>query len=106
MNMDQIKAVGGIFSICYNLFVNRINFYNMNYCKPNFGVLGNHSSMFGPLEFDRVQNDPPEDEVETPCLLCDDSFNLKIGFHIFLKHLFEVHRLVIEDVQNIANLHR
>ncbi|XP_022906495.2 zinc finger protein 277 [Onthophagus taurus] len=62
------------------------------------------SKLLGPLSFD---NSPESDEInkESPCLLCEDRFNLKLGFKIFLKHCFEVHNLVIEDVQNIDNLH-
>lgn len=61
--------------------------------------------MFGPLEFKSTTEDDSEGQ-QTSCLLCQDSFNLEIGLHIFLKHLFEVHHLVIEDVQNISNLHQ
>ncbi|XP_044763857.1 zinc finger protein 277 isoform X2 [Coccinella septempunctata] len=41
---------------------------------------------------------------ETPCLLCEDTFNVKEGLPIFVRHLFEVHSIVIEEVQNIFYL--
>lgn len=59
--------------------------------------------MFGPLAF---ENNQDEFESETECLLCCDKFNLRVGFHIFLGHLFEVHSFVIDDVQNINYLPR
>lgn len=63
--------------------------------------------MFGPLTFeDAEDNVCPAVHLETSCLLCDDKFNLKIGLHIFVKHIFEAHRLVIEDIQNITDLSR
>lgn len=61
--------------------------------------------MFGPLAFESETN-KPEEQYETECLLCCDKFNLKLGLHIFLSHLFEVHSFVVEDVQNIQNLSR
>lgn len=65
----------------------------------------NTQVMFGPLSF-RNGNDSNwnGDDYETDCLLCDDRFNLDLSLHIFVKHIFEVHHLVIEDVQNIFNL--
>ncbi|XP_017778911.1 PREDICTED: zinc finger protein 277 [Nicrophorus vespilloides] len=62
--------------------------------------------MFGPLNFREFRKENLENSQETGCPLCDDLFNLKICFDIFLKHLFEVHNLVIEDVQNIYNLEK
>lgn len=62
-------------------------------------------AMFGPLCFgvgDKSKCD--RDDYETQCLLCADKFNLDLSLHIFIKHIFEVHHLVIEDVQNIFNL--
>lgn len=61
--------------------------------------------MFGPLTFQETLLENEELNVETPCLLCDDKFNLNLCFTVFLKHCFEVHNLVIEDVQHIHNLH-
>lgn len=61
--------------------------------------------MFGPLAFENRRNSEAE-EYETQCLLCCDKFNLKLGLHIFLSHLFEVHSIVIDDVQNINYLPR
>lgn len=61
--------------------------------------------MFGPLTFQEILLENEELNVETPCLLCDDKFNLNLCFTVFLKHCFEVHNLVIEDVQHIHNLH-
>lgn len=61
--------------------------------------------MFGPLLFEATDHpNCPEIESEVTCLLCDNTFNLVLSFDIFIRHLFEVHNLVIEDVQNITNL--
>lgn len=62
--------------------------------------------MFGPLTFQESLLEDEELSVETPCLLCEDTFNLNLCFAIFLKHCFEVHNLVIEDVQHIDNIHQ
>lgn len=56
--------------------------------------------MFGPLNF----KDEDNCDKETQCLLCQDKFNLNVAFKIFLQHLFEVHHVVIEEVQYIKNL--
>ncbi|XP_045466804.1 zinc finger protein 277 [Harmonia axyridis] len=45
-----------------------------------------------------------DQNTETLCLLCDDTFNLNEGLPFFVLHLFEVHCIVIEDVQNIFYL--
>ncbi|XP_044261374.1 zinc finger protein 277 [Tribolium madens] len=67
----------------------------------------NDNKMFGPLLFETSKPpNSPETESEVTCLLCDDTFNLALSFDIFVRHLFEVHYLVIEEVQNIANLPR
>jgi hypothetical protein len=58
--------------------------------------------MFGPLVFEDANCLDTEPEVT--CVLCDNTFNLVVSFDIFVKHLFEAHQLVIEEVQNINNL--
>lgn len=61
--------------------------------------------MFGPLCFETGnRNNCDENEYETKCFICEDKFNLDLSLHIFIHHIFEVHHLVIEDVQNIFNL--
>lgn len=60
--------------------------------------------MFGPINF-QVEVDLVYDE-ETQCLLCQDRFNLSVAFKLFLQHIFEVHHVVIEEVQYIENLPR
>ncbi|XP_050297676.1 zinc finger protein 277 [Anthonomus grandis grandis] len=68
-------------------------------------LTGFADKMFGPLTFeDRKYEDIHITDTETKCLLCEDSFNLKLRLDIFLSHLFDVHHCVIEDVQNIKNL--
>ncbi|XP_056648253.1 zinc finger protein 277 isoform X1 [Diorhabda sublineata] len=59
---------------------------------------------FGPLVFEENRCDLLQN-VDTRCLLCEDEFNLQISLPMFLAHIFDVHNIVIEDVQNIANLH-
>lgn len=64
--------------------------------------LESRSEMFGPLVFENVQPKTHSDlNGEISCLLCD-----KISLEIadFVKHIFEDHNLVIEEVQNIDNL--
>lgn len=63
------------------------------------------NQMFGPLTFQESLLETEELSVETPCFLCDDRFNLNFCFTLFLKHCFEVHNLVIEDIQHIADIH-
>ncbi|XP_018328691.1 zinc finger protein 277 [Agrilus planipennis] len=65
-------------------------------------VLEKTNKSFGPFLLEEVVKD--EDEIETCCLLCEDKFNLSLALPIFLCHLFEVHHVVIEDVQFIDNL--
>ncbi|KAG5887309.1 hypothetical protein JTB14_006453 [Gonioctena quinquepunctata] len=60
--------------------------------------------MFGPLVFEEINYGKLEGDIETKCLLCEDSFNLKISLPVFLAHIFDVHKVVIEDVQNIRKL--
>ncbi|XP_060532724.1 zinc finger protein 277 [Cylas formicarius] len=60
--------------------------------------------MFGPLTFQAKDKYKPSDDLETKCLLCEDSFNLSLRLDIFLTHLFDAHRCVIEDILNIKKL--
>lgn len=62
--------------------------------------------MFGPLTFEETKDTlvVPDPTVETKCLLCEGTFNLIIGFEIFVQHLFQVHNLVVEEIQNIKDL--
>lgn len=61
--------------------------------------------MFGPLLLN--ETDQKEDLYEeTPCLICDDKFNLKTSFELYLAHIFEVHLIIIDQVQHIEDLHR
>lgn len=62
------------------------------------------NKMFGPLVFADNKNNHSEYLPETKCLLCEDSFNLSLSLPMFLAHIFDVHNVVIEDVQNIAKL--
>lgn len=66
----------------------------------------NSTNVFGPLVFEDNKYEclQQSDATETKCLLCDDSFNLKLSLPMFLAHIFDVHSIVIEDVQNIDNL--
>lgn len=69
-------------------------------------ILDNSTNVFGPLVFEDNKYEclQQSDATETKCLLCDDSFNLKLSLPMFLAHIFDVHSIVIEDVQNIDNL--
>lgn len=68
--------------------------------------------MFGPLNF-ALKNDSTsgarqdhatESNSECPCLGCNDTFNICLCFDVFVKHMFEAHQLVVEDIQTIANI--
>nr|CAH7728449.1 unnamed protein product [Callosobruchus chinensis] len=59
--------------------------------------------MFGPLVFEENKYSQPD--CATKCLLCEDTFNLKISVPLFLAHIFDVHNIVIEDAESIENLH-
>ncbi|KAK9876294.1 hypothetical protein WA026_012591 [Henosepilachna vigintioctopunctata] len=63
---------------------------------------GESPKIFGPLLFEDKNSDHLNAEIA--CLLCDDIFNLNLSLALFLRHIFEVHHVVIEDVQNIPNL--
>lgn len=65
----------------------------------------NSDAMFGPLTFDETKFNQLDCSTETKCLLCEDIFNLRLSLPLFLGHIFDVHNVVIEDVQNIENLH-
>lgn len=58
--------------------------------------------MFGPLVFNNIQCDAQNDQ-ETSCLLCEELFNLQTSLPLFLKHIFDVHNIVIESVEDIDN---
>ncbi|XP_066251514.1 zinc finger protein 277 [Euwallacea similis] len=60
--------------------------------------------MFGPLTFDANNYGTALLDTENACFLCEDTFNIKLRIDIFLAHIFDVHKCVIEDVQNIKNL--
>lgn len=59
--------------------------------------------MFGPLLFEESKS-VKNCESATKCLLCEDSFNLDLSLPVFAAHLFNVHDIIIEDIQNIPNL--
>lgn len=63
---------------------------------------------FGPLTLHQKKENPSifksEELVECSCLLCDDKFTLPSQEKQLLTHLFMVHRLVIADVNQIADL--
>lgn len=59
--------------------------------------------MFGPLLFEESKTEYNND-TETKCILCEDSFNLEFSLPLFAAHLFNVHDLIIEEIQNIPNL--
>ncbi|XP_031330354.1 zinc finger protein 277 [Photinus pyralis] len=66
-------------------------------------VRSSRTKMFGPLSFKDSSSQAESNEV-APCLLCPITFNLNTNFPSFLKHIFEEHRVVIEDAQHIANV--
>ncbi|KAJ8953654.1 hypothetical protein NQ314_007261 [Rhamnusium bicolor] len=68
-------------------------------------VTENSDKMFGPLTFDETKYNQLVGNTETKCLLCEDIFNLGLSLPLFLSHIFDVHNVVIEGVQNIENLH-
>lgn len=59
--------------------------------------------MFGPLLFDGSEN-AQNSNLQTNCILCEDSFNLKLSLPVFAAHLFNVHDVIIEDIQKIPNI--
>lgn len=61
----------------------------------------NSSEVFGPLTF---QYNHTLVSAETKCLLCEEIFDLSLSVRSFLKHTFEAHNVVIDDVQNIEKL--
>ncbi|CAG9854438.1 unnamed protein product [Phyllotreta striolata] len=65
---------------------------------------GQSKSVFEPLVFEDNSYSCLQPNAETKCLLCDDTFNLNLSLPMFLAHIFDVHSIVIEDVQNICNL--
>lgn len=68
--------------------------------------------MFGPLNFAQHsdftsrgrQEELCDSNTDCICLGCNDTFNISLCFDVFVKHMFEVHSLVIEDIQTIANI--
>lgn len=59
--------------------------------------------MFGPLLFEE-SNFLRDCEMQTKCILCEDTFNLDLSLPVFAAHLFNVHNVIIEDIQNITCL--
>lgn len=59
--------------------------------------------MFGPLVFQECKY-AQDIDLQTKCIFCEDMFNLKLSLPVFAAHLFNVHDVIIEDIQNIANL--
>lgn len=59
--------------------------------------------MFGPLLFEESKSER-NNESQTKCLLCEDTFNLEYSLPVFAAHLFNVHDIIIEEIQNIPNL--
>lgn len=60
--------------------------------------------MFGPLSFEESELEKRNLYIQHECFLCPSQFSLKHQLDRFLKHLFEDHHLVIEDVENIERL--
>ncbi|KAF5282854.1 hypothetical protein FQA39_LY17475 [Lamprigera yunnana] len=58
--------------------------------------------MFGPLLLKPFSS--AVIDKETQCLMCTTTFNLKLCLPMFLRHVFDVHHVVIEDAQHIDNL--
>lgn len=48
-------------------------------------------------------NLPPDEDTKTPCLICDDAFNVKDSKDDYLRHLLNDHKFVVSDVKYIAN---
>lgn len=59
--------------------------------------------MFGPLLFDEAKS-LDDSSTQTKCILCEDSFNFELSLPVFAAHIFSVHDVIIEDIQNIINL--
>lgn len=63
--------------------------------------------MFGPLSLlDESTEEDKTSNCEIGCLLCEDTFNVELCLPLFLRHLFDVHDLVIECPQYISNFPR
>ncbi|XP_018562000.1 zinc finger protein 277 [Anoplophora glabripennis] len=67
----------------------------------NISLKDHASEMFGPLTF---QYSHTLESAKTRCLLCEEVFDLGLSVRSFLKHIFEAHNIVIDDVQNIEKL--
>lgn len=66
--------------------------------KEFFGPLTLHQKVEKPTIF---KSDQPE---ECMCVLCEENFNLPSTEKQLLTHLFMKHRLVIADINQIADL--
>lgn len=69
---------------------------------------GNEKQFFGPLTLHQSSENPSifkcEKPVECSCMLCDEIFLLPAAEKQMLTHLFMIHRLVIADVYDVADL--
>lgn len=68
----------------------------------------NEKQFFGPLTLHQKNEKPTifksSETEECSCILCEDRFTLPESEKQFLTHLFMQHRLVIADVNQIADL--
>lgn len=59
--------------------------------------------MFGPLSFEESELERLKPEKKE-CFLCTSKFDFREELDVFLKHIFDTHHLVVEDIQNIERL--
>lgn len=68
----------------------------------------NEKQFFGPLTLHQKSEKPSifkcDKPAECSCVLCDEIFLLPSSEQQFLTHLFMEHRLVIADVNDVADL--
>lgn len=69
----------------------------------------NEKQFFGPLTLHQKSKAPSifkSDELkQCSCVLCDENFMLPTCEQQFITHLFMEHRLVIAEINQIADLH-
>lgn len=68
----------------------------------------NEKKFFGPLTLHQKNENPTIfksiETEECPCVLCEEKFLLPESEKQFITHLFMEHRLVIADVNQIADM--
>lgn len=81
---------------------------DFNKSTKNVDMPTHEKEFFGPLTLHQNNEKPTifksDEPVECSCILCDEIFTLPASEKQLLTHLFMDHRLVIADVNQIADL--